>query len=60
MAKLPTWNDLHEATSADLRRVYKLNDRQLEQAVRKHMDGSTNASERRDFYEKIYNTKRKS
>ena len=59
MAKV-TWNDLSEATSADLRRVYKLNDKQLEGQVRKHMDGSTNNAERREFYESVYSSKRKS
>ena len=60
MAKLPTYNDLSEATSADLKRVYKLSDKGLEQAVRKHWDGVSTSAERRDFYESVYNNKRKS
>lgn len=59
MARKPTWNDINEATSSDLKRVYKLNDRQLEQAVRGHMDGITSSQQKRDFYEKVYNTKHK-
>lgn len=53
-----TYNDLKEATQADLRRVYKLNDRGLEQAVRKHMDGA-NPAERRGLYETVYSDKNK-
>jgi hypothetical protein len=60
MSKGPTWNDLKEATSADLKRVYKLNDRQLEVSVRKHMDGTTNDVQRRAFYESVYSSKGKS
>jgi hypothetical protein len=55
----PTWNDLHEAKPAELKKTYGLNDKQLEVAVRKHWDGA-NASERRGLYETVYNLKRKS
>lgn len=48
-----TWNDLHNATPKELKSKYKLNDRQLEQQVRKHMDGA-NSSERRDLYRKVW------
>ena len=51
-----TWGDLHQATSAELKKVYKVNDRQLEQHVRKHMDGA-NAQERRGLYETVYGKK---
>ena len=60
MIKGPTWNDLREATTADLKRVYKLNDRQLEVNVRKHMDGVTSDVQRRSFYESVYSSKGKS
>ena len=53
-----TYNDLKEATQADLRRVYKLNDRTLEHAVRSHLDGA-NAVERRQTYETVYSNKNK-
>ena len=59
MGKL-TFNDLSEATSADLKRVYKLDDRGLEKAVRKHWDGVNTPEGRREFYENVYNNKRKS
>lgn len=57
--KKPTWNDLHNATPQDLKRTYKLNDCQLEHAVRRHMDGA-NHEERRDLYSKVWNSKTKS
>lgn len=52
-----TWNDLHSATFKELKKTYKLNDRQLENQVRKHLDGA-NASERRGLYEKVWNKKK--
>ena len=48
-----TWGDLHNATPKDLKRKYKLNDRQLEQQVRRHMDGA-NPQERRDLYKTVW------
>ena len=51
-----TWGDLHNATQQELKKTYKLNDRQLEQQVRRHMDGA-NAVERRKFYETVYSNK---
>jgi G:T-mismatch repair DNA endonuclease (very short patch repair protein) len=48
-----TWNDVHEATRSELMATYKLNDRQLEQHLRKHLDGA-NAKDRRETYEKLY------
>lgn len=53
-----TWNDLKEAKPADLKRVYKLNDSQLEMSIRRHTDGA-NVKERRDVYEDVYNHKKK-
>jgi len=48
-----TWNDLHNATPKDLKRVYKLTDRQLEVQVRTHLDGA-NATQRRAEYDQLY------
>lgn len=48
-----TWNDLTNATQNELRSTYKLNDRQLENQVRRHLDGA-NATERRQIYELVY------
>lgn len=53
MEKKVTWNDLHNASQQELRKTYKLNDRQLENAVRNHLDGA-NASDRRNMYEVVY------
>jgi hypothetical protein len=58
MSKGPTWGDLHSATFKDIKRVYKLNDRQLENSVRKHLDGA-NPSERRDMYKTVWDSKEK-
>lgn len=48
-----TWNDLHSATFKELKKTYKLNDRQLENQVRRHLDGS-NAQERRQLYNAVW------
>lgn len=58
MSKQPTWNDFHEAKPAELKKTYKLNDRQLENAYRKHLDGA-NAGERRGMYENLYRRNRR-
>lgn len=51
-----TWNDLHNATFKELQKTYKLSDRQLENQVRKHLDGA-NPKERRDMYGTVWNKK---
>lgn len=51
-----TWNDLHSATFKEIKKTYKLNDRQLEQQVRRHMDGA-NAGERRELYKTVWDKK---
>jgi hypothetical protein len=51
-----TWNDLHTATFKELKSTYKLNDRQLENQVRRHMDGAGN-SERRELYKTVWDKK---
>ena len=53
MAKGPTWGDLMQAPQSELKRVYKLNDRQLENAARRHMDGA-NHKERRELYQQVF------
>jgi hypothetical protein len=57
MPKLPTWNDLKDATPKELMRVYKLSPRQLENAHRKHLYGA-NATERRAEYDQLYRKNR--
>ena len=39
--KKVTWADLHNATFKELKSTYKLNDRQLENQVRNHLDGAS-------------------
>ncbi len=57
MSKI-TYGDLFNATFKDLKKTYKLNDRQLEQGVRKHLDGAT-AKERREMYGQVWNPEHK-
>lgn len=57
--KKVTWNDLKNATPHDLKKVYKLNDCQLEHAVRRHMDGASH-EERVELYKTVWNSKDKS
>ena len=47
------WNDIKDATQQELKKVYKLDDRQLENQVRYHLDGA-NATERRAKYQELY------
>jgi hypothetical protein len=52
-----TWNDLSTAPPIELKKTYKLNDIQLENQVRRHMDGA-NAAERRKLYETVWANKK--
>lgn len=52
-----TWGDLHSATFSELKKTYKLNDRQLEHEVRSHLDGA-NAEERRNLYGKVWDKRK--
>lgn len=58
MSKEPTWNDFHEAKPSELKKTYKLNDRQLENSYRKHLNGA-NAPEYRKAYEQLYRRNRR-
>ena len=55
MAKV-TWNDLHNASQKELKKTYKLSDRQLEVQVRKHMDGAS-MEQRKGLYQTVYSKK---
>lgn len=55
MAKV-TWNDIESGSQADLKKTYKMTDRQLEQSVRNHIGGA-NAQERRKVYQQFYSRK---
>lgn len=48
-----TWNDLNSATFKELKKTYKLSDRQLEQGVRQHLDGAS-PEQRSDMYKKVW------
>jgi hypothetical protein len=52
-----TWNDLHSATQQELKKAYKLNDHQLENQIRGHLDGA-NSTERRGLYQEVYGKRR--
>lgn len=47
------WNDLHEASPTELKKIYRLSDRDLEKQVRSHLDGA-NAAQRRAEYDQLY------
>lgn len=53
MEKKIAWNDIQNATQHELKKTYKMTDRQLEQAVRHHTYGA-NAQERRRVYQELY------
>ena len=53
MEKKVQWNDIASATQHELKKIYKLNDRQLENQLRNHLDGA-NEKERRETYETFY------
>jgi hypothetical protein len=56
MDKRVTWSDLQQAPVKDLKRIYKLDDRGVEMATRRHMDGA-NPSERRELYKTVWDSK---
>lgn len=58
MTKKVTWNDLFCGTFKEIKKTYKLNDTQLENQVRRHMDGA-NPKERRDLYQAVWGKKDK-
>lgn len=48
-----TWNDVQEAHQDDLKRIYRKSPRELEQSIRRHLDGAS-PEERRQAYETLY------
>lgn len=58
MPKGPTWGDLNNAPASDIKRVYKLSDKQLEMGVRRHLDGAT-SEQRSDVYKKVWTPEHK-
>lgn len=57
MSKAPTWNDLHNGKPDELKRVYKMNQAQLEMAHRKHLDGASTPEMRKE-YEQLWRKQR--
>lgn len=53
-----SWYEMHNMTSAELKKKHKINDRQLEQGVRFHLDGATH-DDRNIVYKNVYETKNK-
>ena len=53
MEKKITYSDIKDATCHELKKTYKISDRQLEQAIRRHTDGA-NVEERRNLYQVLY------
>jgi hypothetical protein len=58
MAKGPTYNDVINESATELKKFYRLSERQLEQNVRKHLYGA-GQREMTKMYEKIYDNKGK-
>ena len=58
MSKGPTYNDIFNESPKELKKFYRLSERQLEQNVRKHLDGASQI-QMRGLYEKIYDNKGK-
>jgi len=58
MSKDPTYNDIMQECPKALKKFYRLSERQLEQGVRKHLDGASQAK-MNDIYQKIYDHKGK-
>lgn len=53
-----SWYEMHNMTSSELKKKHKINDRQLEQGVRFHLDGAS-VSERQTVYKNVYENKNK-
>lgn len=53
-----SWYELTNSHSSDLKKKYRINDRQLEQSVRQHLDGAS-VNERREFYKDVWDSKNK-
>jgi len=54
-----SWYELQSMHPTELKQKFKINDRQLEQSLRTHLDGAT-ANERREVYHQVWDSKNKS
>lgn len=57
MTKKLKWSEISEYSGQELKKHYKMTDRQVEQSMRHHLDGA-NAKERREVYQKLWQSKR--
>ncbi len=55
--KKVTWNDIEHGSAKELMGHYKLNERQMEIKLRKHLDGASNP-ELQSIYRKFYSSKK--
>lgn len=53
-----TWNDIQNGTQKELKKTYKLDSRQMETQVRRHLEGA-NAKERRQVYQNFFSRRDK-
>lgn len=58
MANKPTWNDIIHERPSELMKHYKIDERAMGKAVRDHSNDIKCPTERRKFYETVYNNKR--
>lgn len=57
-SKKISYYELKNMHSSELKKKYKINDRQLEQSARRHMDGASR-EERSQFYKEVWDSKDK-
>ncbi len=56
--KKVSYYDLKNLHPGEIKQKYRINDRQLEQSVRRHLDGA-NSSEKKQFYNEVYDSRNK-
>jgi len=54
-----SYYELQNLHSSELKKKYKINDRQLEQSMRNHLDGAS-VKDRTQFYKEVWDSKHKS
>ena len=59
MSKKISYYELQNYHSSELKKKYKINDRQLEQSMRSHLDGAS-MNDRKKFYHEVWDSKNKS
>jgi len=56
-SKKISWHEITNLPSSELKKKYKIDDKQLEVSVRRHLDGA-NVSERQKLYKEVWLNKR--